>query len=83
MATIIDGILHTNEYIKPWTEWKRCFMIWRKESITGKSIWGFGWMRECNGIQEIPNSPGYYCVPGKEFAKNKQEIFIQRLKGDT
>lgn len=82
MATIIDNILYDSEKYRPWSEWGRCFMVWRRGSITGKLIWGFGWMRECDGIYEIPDQPGYFYVPGKEFAESKQEIFIHKLKGE-
>lgn len=68
--------------MKPWTEWKQCFIFPREESITGEMIWGFIWMRECDGLNENPKHLGWYFLPGKQYAKNKKEIFTQNLKGN-
>jgi len=61
-----------------WGEWHRCIMIRRRESITGKQICGFGWMRR-EGFYEDPNLPGYEVGQLTQFAKNKKEIFKFKL----
>ena len=62
-----------------WGEWERCLMIHRRKSITGKQICGFGWMRK-EGIWESPDRPGYYAGSKQQFAKDKKEIFLHKLK---
>jgi len=61
-----------------WGEWKRCVMIRSRESITGKQIYGFGWMRK-EGLWEDPDAPGYYMGRLKQYAKNRKEIFKFKL----
>lgn len=81
MATEIDGIIYTNERYSPWTKWKRCVMIQQKTSIANKIIWGLGWSRERNIIFIKPAYPGqFYNLIRYQFAKTKQEIFLQKLK---
>jgi hypothetical protein len=62
-----------------WGKWERCVMWRRRESITGKQICGFGWMRR-EGFYEDPNRPGYEMGQLEQFAKNKKEIFKFKLK---
>jgi len=81
VVTEIDGIIYTNETRAPWTEWNKCFVAKKKKSITGEMIWGFIWVRECDGMYEDPKNLGWYYVPGKEYAKTRKEIFMQNLKG--
>ena len=80
MATEINGIIYTNEVPKPWTTWRQCFIVQKKESIAEEMIRGFVWTRKCDGIYEIPRKSGWFYVPGKQYAKTRKEIFMYNLK---
>ena len=69
-----------------WTEWKRTFLFLPKKTIAGNEIIGFAWTRmEEMRVREYDDVVGYYVFPGKdgiEYARNKKEIFLIKLKGE-